>query len=148
MTRRTRVNAVLVASLLSLGAGVQPAAAQLSVPPAPIETYDGDPGRLGDPASWRTPEFLRDNGMLSIGAEFAYAAGYSANGENIGMVDSGTFAGHMREHGSRDTNYAIGDRFFSVDAQGGDTPLTSGFYNQLFNDTPRHARQRHHRREP
>ena len=135
MSRRTRVNAVLLASLLSLGAGVQPAAAQLSVPPAPIETYDGDPGRLGDPASWRTPEFLRDNGMLSIGAEFAYAAGYSGNGENIGMVDSGTFAGHMREHGSRDTNYAIGDRYFSVDAQGGDTPLTSGFYNQLFNDS-------------
>ncbi len=135
MSRRTRINAVLLASLLPLGAGVQPAAAQLSVPPAPIETYDGDPGRLGDPVSWRTPEFLRDNGMLSVGAEFAYAAGYSGNGMNIGMVDSGTFAGHMREHGSRDTNYAIGDRYFSVDAQGGTTPLTSGFYNQLFNDT-------------
>ena len=32
--------------------------------PPPIQSYAGDPGRLGDPASWRTPEFLRDNGMI------------------------------------------------------------------------------------
>ena len=38
--------------------------------------------------------------MVSIGAEFAYAAGYSGTGMNIGIVDSGAFAGHMREHGS------------------------------------------------
>jgi hypothetical protein len=43
------------------------ATAGLSEPPPPIETYEGDPGQLGDPASWRTPEFLRDNGMISIG---------------------------------------------------------------------------------
>jgi hypothetical protein len=47
------------------------AEAQLSTPPPPITTYAGDPGRSGDPASWRTPEFLRDNEMLSVGAEFA-----------------------------------------------------------------------------
>ena len=88
---------------------------------------------MGDPASWRTPEFLRDNGMVSIGAEFAYAAGYAGGGTNIGVVDSGSFAGHMREHGSFDTNYAVGDRFFSVEAQGGDTGPTSGFYNPEFN---------------
>ena len=39
----------------------QPAVAGLSEPPPPIESYVGDPGNLGDPASWRTPEFLRDN---------------------------------------------------------------------------------------
>src|SRR5829696_5911544 len=119
---------MLLASLLPLGAGVQPAAAQLSASPAPIETYDGDPGRLGDPASWRTPEFLRDNGMLSISAEFAYAAGYAGGGMNIGIVDSGFFAGHTREHGSVATNYAIGDRYHSVKAQGGVTGPTPGFY--------------------
>ncbi len=113
----------------------QPAVAGLSVPPPPIESYVGDPGALGDPASWRTPEFLRDNGMVSIGAEFAYAAGYSGTGMNIGMVDSGTFAGHVREHGSLDTNYAVGDRFFSVVAQGGETGPTSGFYDPAFNDS-------------
>ena len=124
-----RVKAALVAALVPMaGAGVaaQPAAAQLSAPPAPIESYAGDPGSPGDPASWRTPEFLRDNGMLSIGAEFAYAAGYSGNGMNIGIVDSGFFAGHVREHGSRDTNYAVGDRYFSVEAQGGETGPTPG----------------------
>jgi autotransporter-associated beta strand protein len=113
----------------------QPAMAGLSVPPPPIESYVGDPGQLGDPASWRTPEFLRDNGMVSIGAEFAYAAGYSGTGMNIGMVDSGTFAGHVREHGSLDTNYAVGDRFFSVVAQGGETGPTGGFFDPAFNDT-------------
>ena len=150
MSTTKRVKTSLAAALvpvvmLCLAA---PAQAQLSVPPPPIKSYEGDPGTLGDPASWRTPEFLRDNGMLSIGAEFAYAAGYAGAGMNIGIVDSGTFAGHMREHGSLDTNYTVGDRFISVVAQGGDTGPTSGFYNQAFNDTPRHARQRHGRREP
>src|SRR3954452_13416739 len=99
------------------GVAAAPASAQLSAPPAPIQSYAGDPGRVGDPASWRTPEFLRDNGMLSIGAEFAYAAGYSGTGMNIGIVDSGFFAGHMREHGSLSTNYAVGDRYHAVVAQ-------------------------------
>ena len=72
---------VLVAALTSTVAAcvvAPPAPAQLSVPPSPIRSYEGDPGQAGDPASWRTPEFLRDNGMLSIGAEFAYAAGIRA----------------------------------------------------------------------
>jgi hypothetical protein len=43
-----------------------------------IVTYAGDPGTLGDPASWRTAEFQSDWGLRSIGAEYAYAAGYSA----------------------------------------------------------------------
>ena len=54
---------------------------------------------------------------------------------NIGIVDSGFFAGHMREHGSLDTNYAVGDRFFSVQAQGGETGPTPGFYDPAFNDS-------------
>src|SRR4051812_32925588 len=132
MSTRRRVGTALLVALPLLAA--KPAHAQLSVPPAPITTYPGDPGRVGDPASWRTPEFLRDNGMLSVGAEFAYAAGYSGAGENIGIVDSGFFAGHMREHGSMDTNYAVGDRYHAVVAQGGDTPATSGFYDQNIND--------------
>jgi autotransporter-associated beta strand protein len=113
----------------------QPAMAGLSEPPPPIESYEGDPGRLGDPASWRTPEFLRDNGLISIGAEFAYAAGYGGGGMNIGMVDSGFFAGHMREHGSLDTDYEIGDRYFSVVAEGGETGPTPGTYDPAFNDS-------------
>src|SRR4051794_11078069 len=138
MSRSTRAKASLVAVLVSMGAvgvSAQSARAQLSTAPPPITSYAGDPGRVGDPASWRTPEFLRDNGMLSIGAEFAYAAGYSGTGMNIGIVDSGTFEGHMREHGSLATNYTVGDRFFSITAQGGMTGPTPGWYNPAFNDT-------------
>jgi autotransporter-associated beta strand protein len=132
-----RVKTVLIAGLTPiavLGVVPQPAMAQSSLPP-PIESYEGDPGRLGDPASWRTPEFNRDIGLVSIGAEFAYAAGYAGAGMNIGLVDSGFFAGHVREHGSFDTNYAVGDRYFSVVAQGGQTGPTPGFYDPAFNDT-------------
>jgi autotransporter-associated beta strand protein len=128
-----RVDASLLAAVVTL-AVAGPAQAQLSTAPPPITTYAGDPGKAGDPASWRTPEFLRDNGMLSIGAEFAYAAGYGGAGASIGVVDSGVFEGHRREHGSLDTNYAIGDRYFGVVAEGGTTGPTSGFYNPAFND--------------
>ena len=89
---------LLAGALAALAVPCVMAQPSVAVPPEPppIESYVGDPGQLGDPASWRTPEFLRDNGMVSIGAEFAYAAGYSGAGMNIGMVDSGTFAGHKR----------------------------------------------------
>jgi autotransporter-associated beta strand protein len=135
MSSAKRMTRALILVLAAAVIVSVPAGAQLSVPPPPIESYEGDPGTLGDPASWRTPEFLRDNGMISIGAEFAYAAGYSGTGMNIGIVDSGFFAGHMREHGSLDTGYAIGDRYHSVEAQGGSTGPTPGFYNQAFNDS-------------
>ncbi|MEV7238617.1 S8 family serine peptidase [Streptomyces sp. NPDC051020] len=132
-----RVKPALIAALIPivvLGVAAQPAMGQAPVPP-PIKTYEGDPGRLDDAASWRTPEFNRDAGLVSMGAEFAYAAGYSGTGMNIGVVDSGVFAGHVREHGSLDTNYAVGDRYFSVEAQGGQTGPTPGFYNPAFNDS-------------
>jgi autotransporter-associated beta strand protein len=136
MTRRLAALAC-TSLMVGLAAAMPPttATAGLSQSPPPIESYVGDPGHLGDPASWRTPEFLRDNGMLSIGAEYAYASGYSGQGMNIGMVDSGFFAGHVREHGSLDTNYAIGDRYFSVVAEGGETGPTPGFYDPTFNDS-------------
>ena len=86
--------------------------------------------------------------MLSIGAEFAYAAGYAGAGMNIGIVDSGSFFGHMREHGSLDTNYTVGDRFISVVAQGGDTGADAGVLQPGVQRQPRHARQRNRGREP
>ncbi|MGH3390675.1 MAG: S8 family serine peptidase [Actinomadura sp.] len=130
------VKATLIAALTSaVVAPLVVAQPALARPSEPIESYVGDPGRLGDPASWRTPEFDRDAGLVSIGAEFAYAAGLSGAGANIGIVDSGVFAGHVREHGSLDTNYAVGDRYFSVKAQGGETGPTTGFYDPAFNDS-------------
>src|SRR4051812_8919300 len=131
-----RMKSGLIAALtpiVVLGVVAQPASADVSAPP--IKSYEGDPGRLGDPASWRTPEFNRDAGLVSMGAEFAYAAGISGAGMNVGVVDSGVFAGHVREHGSLDTNYAIGDRYFGVVSQGGSTGPTSGFFDPAFNDT-------------
>lgn len=130
---RALIASPVAMAMVALAAPSAPA--QLSEPPAPITSYAGDPGRLGDPASWRTPEFNRDVGLVSIGAEYAYAAGYAGAGMSIGVVDSGVFAGHVREHGSLATAYAVGDRYFSVPAQGGDTGLTPGFYDPAFNDT-------------
>ncbi|MBC6460184.1 S8 family serine peptidase [Actinomadura sp. HBU206391] len=140
MSTTKHVRTALIAALTSMvvvGPCVvaQPAMAQGSKAPPPIKSYVGDPGRLGDPASWRTAEFNRDAGLVSIGAEFAYADGYAGGGMNIGIVDSGVFAGHVREHGSLDTDYATGDRFFSVTAQGGDTGPTPGWYDPAFNDS-------------
>ncbi|MDN3357720.1 S8 family serine peptidase [Actinomadura sp. DC4] len=126
--------ATLASMVVGLGVVAQPAVAQVPQPP-PITSYPGDPGHLGDPASWRTPEFTRDVGLVTIGAEFAYAAGYAGGGMNIGIVDSGFFAGHVREHGSLATGYATGDRYFSVRAQGGDTGPTEGYYDPAYNDT-------------
>lgn len=71
-----------------------------------IVTYEGDPGTLGDPASWRTAEFLRDWGLRAIGAEYAYARGYSGFGVKVGAVDSGYFDLHPELTPSRYTGVA------------------------------------------
>ncbi len=102
-----------LALALSLGfAAVSPAWA--------IDTYPGDPGTLGDPASWRTPEFLRDWGLRAIGAEFAYARGFSGAGISVGMVDSGYFSGHPQLDPAR---------YQGVTVNG-----IAGAYNPAFND--------------
>src|SRR5262245_37538100 len=116
---------VAMAPVVVLGLAAQPAQAQSSTPP-PITSYPGDPGLPGDPASWRTPEFQADNGLVTIGAEYAYAAGFAGGGMNIGLVDSGYYAGHEREHGNRYT---------PVVARGGQTEPTSGLWNPAFNDS-------------
>ncbi len=86
-----------------------------------IVTYPGDPGTLGDPASWRTAEFLRDWGLRAIGAEYAYAAGVSGYEINVGMVDSGYFNLHPKLPPSR--------------YQGVTVDGVPGIFNQLYNDT-------------
>jgi subtilase-type serine protease len=117
--------------------------ALMPVVPPPITTYPGDPGTLGNPASWRTTEFLRDWGLRALGAEFAYSAGFAGQNMNVGVVDSGYFAayagntppipvGWLPEHAdATGTN----DRWISVTATGGTTGPTPGFFNQSFNDT-------------
>lgn len=131
---RTARIAALASTVMLPCVVAQPAMAQPHEPP-PVWSYPGDPGRSGDPASWRTPEFVRDSGLVTIGAEYAYAAGYAGGGTNIGVVDSGYFTGHVREHGSLRTGYKTGDRFFPVTARGGQTGPTSGAYDPAFNDS-------------
>ena len=79
-----------------------------AAPAYSITTYPGDPGQAGNPASWRTPEFLRSYGLRSMGAEFAYAAGYSGAGINIGLVDSGFYFAHPDLPASRFTPVTVG----------------------------------------
>lgn len=86
-----------------------------------MTTYPGDPGMLGDASSWRTPEFLRDWGLQSVGAEFAYAAGYSGLGIRVGMVDSGYFDQHPELPALRYTGVAVNG--------------IAGAYNPAFNDS-------------
>ena len=77
-------------------------------PALAIVTYPGDPGTLGNPGSWRTAEFNRDWGLLSMGAEFAYARGYSGDGIRVGLVDSGYFDAHPQLPASRYSGVTVG----------------------------------------
>ncbi|MFJ4193818.1 autotransporter domain-containing protein [Pseudomonas sp. NPDC089534] len=51
-------------------------------------------GKAGDPASWRSAEFLRDWGLGRMQADQAYAAGITGQGVKIGALDSGFDAPH------------------------------------------------------
>ena len=106
--KRTRLAAMLLASFASHQAMA-------------LDTYVGDPGVLGDPASWRTPEFNRDWGLLAIGAEYAYARGFAGGSVRIGMVDSGYFAPHPDLPSSR---------YHGVTVDG-----IAGAYDPAYNDT-------------
>lgn len=122
--KKTRLSAMMPVILGCFAS--QHAIADVPIVPPPVASYPGDPGTLGTPASWRTAEYLRDWGLTSISADYAYAAGFAGQGQNIGVIDSGYFLGHTVEHG---------DRFHSVTADGGTTGPTPGFYNQTYNDT-------------
>lgn len=102
-----------IATLVLACFGVQPALA--------IDSYPGDPGTLGNALSWRTAEFSRDWGLLSVGAEFAYAAGFSGAGVRVGVVDSGFFDLHPQFPTARYNPVTVGG--------------IPGAYNQTFNDT-------------
>jgi subtilisin family serine protease len=65
-----------------------------------------DPGRLGDPASWITPEFEANWGLAATNTQYAYAynkngfSGITGKGVKVGVLDSGIFSGHVefQEH--------------------------------------------------
>jgi len=51
-------------------------------------------GRAGDPASWRSNEFKADWGLGAIGADYAYAAGYTGKNVKLGIFDQPVYAAH------------------------------------------------------
>jgi len=64
---------------------------------AGAQAYPGDPGMIGNPASWRTAEFLSDWGLGAMKTEYAYAAGFTGKGVKLGVIDSGFDVRHTRE---------------------------------------------------
>ncbi|WP_432219616.1 autotransporter domain-containing protein [Pseudomonas kribbensis] len=66
-------------------------------------------GQPGDPASWRSAEFLRDWGLDRMQADQAYAAGITGKGVKIGALDSGFDAAHPE---------FASDRYHPVSASG------------------------------
>ncbi len=57
-------------------------------------------GRSGDPSSWRSNEFKADWGLGAIGADYAYAAGYTGKGVKLGIFDQPVYAAHPEFSGS------------------------------------------------
>ncbi|QNK69232.1 autotransporter domain-containing protein [Variovorax sp. PAMC26660] len=53
-----------------------------------------DPGKIGDPESWRTSEFNAEWGLAAMKAQYAYAAGYTGKNISIGILDSGYYDKH------------------------------------------------------
>ena len=54
----------------------------------------------GDPASWRSAEFQADWGLGAIGADHAYAAGYTGKGVKLGIFDQPVYAAHPEFSGA------------------------------------------------
>lgn len=50
--------------------------------------------KLGDPNSWRSPEFNAEWGLGAINAQDAYAAGYTGKGVKLGIFDQPVYAKH------------------------------------------------------
>ena len=66
----------------------------LAVSVAQAQAQYLETGKPGDPASWRSTEFLRDWGLERMQADQAYAAGITGKGVKIGALDSGFDAAH------------------------------------------------------
>lgn len=93
--------AAISTSVLMLMAGLTPVWAQS----APYQEL----GKLGDPQSWRTPEFMKEWGLDAMHVEYAYAAGFAGKHISVGMLDSGFYNKHPE---------LTGHRFVPVEAGG------------------------------
>lgn len=66
----------------------------LAVSVAQAQAQYLETGKPGDPASWRSTEFLRDWGLERMQVDQAYAAGITGKGVKIGALDSGFDTAH------------------------------------------------------
>ncbi|UWF46707.1 autotransporter domain-containing protein [Pseudomonas sp. N3-W] len=57
-------------------------------------------GKIGDPNSWRSPEFNADWGVGAINAQYAYAAGYTGKDIKLGIFDQPVYAAHPEFSGA------------------------------------------------
>lgn len=78
-----------------------PVAGAVRLPPAGYV----EPGRIGDAASWVTPEFQLDYGLGQINAQYAYARGLTGKGVLAGLLDDGVDFRHSEFAGK--TNISI-----------------------------------------
>ena len=76
--------------------------------PVAAQTYS-EPGRAGDPDSWRTDEFYSDWGLSVINAEYAYARGLTGRGIRVGVFDSGVDLRHDQFAGRQHRGIRIAD---------------------------------------
>lgn len=74
---------------LAVGGGLAFATASAAMAQSYQET-----GKIGDPDSWLTDEFLADWGLEAINAHYAYARGLTGNGVRLGVFDSGVALSH------------------------------------------------------
>jgi subtilase-type serine protease len=66
----------------------------LAIAPAAMAQAYQETGKVGDPSSWLSDEFLADWGLEAINAHYAYARGLTGNGVRIGVFDTGVALSH------------------------------------------------------
>lgn len=68
-----------------------------------------DPGRVGNPDSWKTNEFNADWGLQAINAHYAYARGLTGRGIRLGVFDTGVDLRHGEFAGKGHRGIRIAD---------------------------------------
>ena len=90
-------------------------------------------GRIGDAASWATPEFRLDYGLTQINAQYAYARGLTGKGIRAGTLDDGVEFRHTEFAGKNNASITAADVLANGSLcapVGGVYVLTGCFYTQ------------------
>ncbi|GAA0613987.1 autotransporter serine protease [Brevundimonas kwangchunensis] len=82
-----------------------PVAGAVRLPPAGYV----EPGRVGDVASWMTPEFMQDYGLRQMNAQYAYARGLTGAGIRAGVLDDGVEFRHTEFTGKNNLSITAAD---------------------------------------